>query len=81
MSVVWCGPYELYYSVSVHRERERGEREQEREREDPESGSSSVGYTATSGLGTEGIIVQVSNQYTFITYFGHLKICSRGSVD
>ena len=65
----------------VSTERGRGEREQEREREDPESGSSSVGYIDTSGLGTEAIIVQVSNQYTFITYFGHLKICCGGSLD
>ena len=54
--------------VLVSTEGERGEKEQERERGDPESGSSSGGYTATSGLGTEGIIVQVSNQYTFIAY-------------
>ena len=39
--------------VSVSTERGRGEREQEREREDPEISSSSVGYTDTSGLGTE----------------------------
>ena len=67
--------------VLVSTERGRGEREQEREREDPESGSSSVGYTDTSGLGTEGIIVQVSNQYTFITYFGQLKICCCGTLE
>ena len=46
--------------VLVSTEGERGEREQEREREDPEISSSSAGYTATSGLGTEGIIVQES---------------------
>ena len=68
--------------VLVSTEGERGEREQEREREDPEISSGSVGYTDTSGLGTEGInaVCTVSNQYTFITYFGQLNICSWRSV-
>ena len=47
--------------VLVSTEGERGEREQEREREDPDLSSGSVGYTATSGLGTEAVCT-VSNQ-------------------
>ena len=71
--------------VLVSTEGGRGEREQEREREDPEISSGSVGYTATSGLGTEGInaVCTGSNQYTSIAYSGHIHIwrCNCSHVD